>query len=288
MSLLPWLAPPETGLKGRWEGKWRHQLHFPLDDGTRDTSARGVWCRCESVPSRRPPFTALKLRRQPGLGARAVGRPFLPPAKQAQESSRGVSDPPLERAWRSHARSRGSLTPRLRTWFYTSKRLVMASAAHPATSPAWSRPIAEPSTPNRGGRALLFRGWKESVMPLINHLPAARISSGKSRAWERENSETFHAHAQFLGNASLVLFRRWRAKAASRRAGIPRWLAPPGLAGWSGARPMIGRTGGERGLAGAFAHSHDTVGRVDHHLRVTPDAIGVAILDTRSSKTGSD
>ena len=91
---FPWLAPPETGLRGRWDGRWRHQLHLPLGDAALDTRAHVDRGRGQCGPSNREPFSAWKLRRQRGVGARAVGRRFMPPVTAGAGKQPGRERPP--------------------------------------------------------------------------------------------------------------------------------------------------------------------------------------------------
>ena len=91
---FPWLARPETGLRGKWEGKWRHQLHFPLTDAALDTRARVDRHYCHYGPLTRGPFSACKLRRHGGVGARAVGRRCMPPETAGAGKHPGRERPP--------------------------------------------------------------------------------------------------------------------------------------------------------------------------------------------------
>ena len=91
---FPWWAPRETCLRGMWNGRWGHQLHIPLANSAPDMRARGENCRCEPGPSAREPFSAWKLRRSCVVGARAVGRRFMPPAAAGAETQPGRERPP--------------------------------------------------------------------------------------------------------------------------------------------------------------------------------------------------
>jgi hypothetical protein len=68
--------------------------------------------------------------------------------------------------------------------------------------PACSPPIAAPSASNRGGLVLLLVTWKESVMPLIKPRTRGKHFVRHITRLERENNETLHAYAQFLGEST--------------------------------------------------------------------------------------